>query len=148
MVSRTRTRAGGGFGVSRGIVAVYGFTERTAPPKDPLLLATAEKTANFAWTGCRGRVPWYDFDDDGVSSAPRYSAGAILARTAGLSELAPDRALRRAYRQEGERIVQSMIDRYLSPTGRLRHVQTRPRGMCLRRILLRKTAWLEANAAK
>lgn len=118
--------------------ALYGFATAYLETKDPRLLATAERVAEFVLNNLpEDGVPWYDFFDEGVryrnrdTSAAALIAGGLLR----LSDAVPDKQASERYRHESERITQSLIDRYLTPVeqndptppGVLRHgCGTRP----------------------
>ncbi|MGH9512608.1 MAG: DUF4861 family protein [Terriglobales bacterium] len=124
---------------SRGTAwALYGFTVAYRETHDPRFLQTSQKVADFVIRELPDDgVPWYDFADEGVMYRNRdTSAAAIIADgLLQLSALENDPKKAQAYREQSERIIHSLIDRYLSPSyagdnsppGILRHgCGTRP----------------------
>jgi unsaturated chondroitin disaccharide hydrolase len=117
---------------SRGTAwALYGFTAAYGETKDPRMLATAQKVADFVADNLPADgVPWYDFVDEAVHYKNRDTSAAAIAADGflRLSELTsdPERAAR--YRSEGERITKSLIENYLTPLDSDDH---RPPGMLI-----------------
>jgi hypothetical protein len=140
--------------------AIYGFTAAYGGTRDAGLLKTAQRVADFALENLPDDgVPWYDLYDEGVhfrnrdSSAAAIIAGGLLH----LSTLTDDKKRAEQYREAGERIVQSLIDRYLTPVGEadatppgvLRHGSgTRPSDAMLiygQYYLLEDLLWIEQH---
>jgi unsaturated chondroitin disaccharide hydrolase len=144
---------------SRGAAwGLYGFAVAASETKDPRMLLTAEKIARYVLDHLpEDGVAWHDLVDEGVHFRNRDTAAAAIM--AGgllrLSELTKDKTRAADYRRQGERIVQSLIDRYLTPVsaddktppGVLRHGSvTRPNDVNLiygNYYLLEDLLWLE-----
>jgi unsaturated chondroitin disaccharide hydrolase len=140
--------------------ALYGFSVAYGETHEPQLLATAERIADFALDNLPDDgVPWYDLYDEGVHFRNRdTSAAAILAGgLLRLSTLTLDAQRSQLYHQQAERILQSLVDRYLTPVGPqdstpagvLRHGSTtRPNDSMViygHYYLLEDLLWLEAH---
>ena len=100
--------------------ALYGFAVAYRETKDPRLLVTAEKIARYLLDHLpEDSVPWYDFVDEGVHFRNRDTSAAALDgwRTVSVVEVDCRQGAGQLYRREGERIVQSLIDRYLTPVS-------------------------------
>lgn len=106
---------------SRGLSwAIYGFSVAYLETRELVFLSTAERIADYGLQNLPSDfVPWYDYDDQGVHFRNRdTSAAAIMAGGLfRLSTATKDPAHAARYREAGERIVQSLIDRYLTPVG-------------------------------
>jgi unsaturated chondroitin disaccharide hydrolase len=149
---------------SRGAAwALYGFAVAADETKDPRMLTTAERIGRYVLDHLpEDGVAWYDFVDEGVHFRNRDTAAAAIM--AGgllrLSELTKDKTSAAEYRRQGERIVQSLVDRYLTPVsaddrtppGVLRHGSvTRPNDVSLvygYYYLLEDLLWLEQHKSK
>jgi unsaturated chondroitin disaccharide hydrolase len=142
---------------------LYGFVAAYEATRDPRLLATAQRIAGYVVDHLPDdSVPWYDFTDEGVHFRNRDTSAAALIANAllRLSNATPERGRAQQYRAAGERIVQSLIDRYLTPVaaddrtppGVLRHgSSTRPHDGALtygEYYLLEALLWLKAHPAE
>jgi len=106
---------------SRGLGwALYGFSTASSETHEPVFLATAQRIADYALENLPSdSVPWYDFDDEGVHYRNRDSSAAavIAGGFFRLSTITTDSARASRYGDAGERILQSLIDGYLTPVG-------------------------------
>jgi unsaturated chondroitin disaccharide hydrolase len=121
---------GGNSRWARGLAWVLdGYPDAYRTTKDPAYRTVFERSAKWLEANLPGDlVPWYDFDDQAVfwryrdSSTSAISAYGLLRMAA----LEPDAALARFYERLGTRIVDSLIDNYLTPVG---PDDSRPAGM-------------------
>ena len=149
---------------SRGAAwALYGFAVAGEETKDPRMLTTAERIARYVLDHLpEDGVTWYDMVDEGVHFRNRDTAAAAIMAggLVRLSELTADQTRAIDYRRQAERIVQSLIDRYLTPVsaddrtprGVLRHGSvTRPNDVNLvygNYYLLEDLLWLDEHKGK
>ena len=142
--------------------ALYGFTVAYAETREPKMLDTAQRVADFVVANLpEDGVPWYDFGDEGVHFRSRDSSAAAIIASGllRLSEVTTDKVRAQKYREQGARITQSLIDRYLTPVGPndstppgvLRHGSaTRPNDGPLiygQYYLLEALLWVDEHAA-
>ena len=100
--------------------ALYGFSISARETKDAKLLETAEKVAQFVITRTPDDfVAWHDYHDEGVYFRLKDTSAAALAANGffQLSVLVKDEKRAAEYRATGEKIVNALIDRYLTPVG-------------------------------
>ncbi len=143
--------------------ALYGFAIAARETGDARLHETAKRVAAFVLDRLpEDGIAWYDFTDEGVHFRNRdTSAAALIANgLLQLSELETNKAQALMYRQAGERVVQSLINRYLTPVAAndttpvsvLRHGSgTRPHDGMLTYgdyYLLEALLWLDERGAK
>ncbi len=98
--------------------ALYGFAISARETKDAKLLETAEKIAQFVIARTPDDfVSWHDYHDEGVYFRLKDTSAAALAANGffQLSELVTDKKRAADYRATGEKIVNALIDRYLTP---------------------------------
>lgn len=140
--------------------ALYGFAVAASETRDARLVAIDQRIADFVLDNLPSdAVPWYDLFDEGVHFRNRdSSAGAIIAGGfLRLSELTQDHDRKAKYRAAAQRIIDSLLDNYLTPVGPgdrtppgvLRHgSSTRPNDGSLvygQYYLLEDLLWLDAH---
>ncbi|MDQ3062426.1 MAG: glycoside hydrolase family 88 protein, partial [Acidobacteriota bacterium] len=90
---------------------LYGFAIAARETKDPKLLETAERIAQFVMKRTPDdHVAWHDYHDEGINFRLKDTSAAALAANGffQLSELVADKKRAAEYRQLGERIVNAV----------------------------------------
>jgi hypothetical protein len=98
--------------------AFDGFSTAYSEMPEPLFLAITERIADYAIENLTNDfLPSYDFDDEGVRFRNRDSSAAAIIAGGLFRPSVITSARARDSREAEERIVQSLIDRYLTPIG-------------------------------
>ena len=121
---------GGNSRWARGLAWILdGFPDAYATTKNPSYKTVFERSARWLEANLpEDMVPWYDFDDQAIFWRYRDSSTSAICAYGLLrmSALEPDPALARFYKSLGIRLVDALIDRYLTPVG---GDDARPAGM-------------------